>query len=137
MADQGWGGEPTHETQVPRPPPTVPFVAPPPPPPPPAYAPPPVYGYQPVYLQPVLPVYADPPKSKIAAGLLALFLGTFGIHNFYLGRIGLGVTQLLLATIGGILTCGIATVCVAIWSFVECIVILCGGINDRHGRPLA
>ena len=24
-------------------------------------------------------------KSKMAAGLLGIFLGTFGVHNFYLG----------------------------------------------------
>jgi len=24
-------------------------------------------------------------KSKLAAGLLAIFLGTLGVHNFYLG----------------------------------------------------
>jgi len=149
MADPGWGegdqddrwrnGPPS------QPPPTVPFVA--SPPPPPAAYPPPPPGYpaqpgyyQPVYVQPVLypqfiPVMA-PAKSKIAAALLAFFLGTFGIHNFYLGRTGLGVTQLLLATIGGILTCGVATICVGVWAFVECIVILCGGIKDRYGRPL-
>lgn len=85
--------------------------------------------------QQVVPVVV-PPKSKIAAALLALFLGTFGIHNFYLGRIKLGVAQLLLATIGGIFTCGITTVCVAVWAFVELIVILCGGIHDQYGRPL-
>jgi TM2 domain-containing membrane protein YozV len=34
-------------------------------------------------------------KSKIAAGLLALFLGGLGIHKFYLGRGGWGVLYLL------------------------------------------
>ena len=51
--------------------------------------------------------------------------------------VGLGVTQLLLATIGGIFSCGFTTVCVAIWAIVEFIVILCGGVRDRYGRPLA
>jgi len=86
--------------------------------------------------QPVIPMYVEAPKSKVAAALLAFFLGTFGIHNFYLGRTALGVTQLLLATIGGLVTCGVTTVGVAVWAFVEFIVILCGGINDRYGRPL-
>lgn len=27
-----------------------------------------------------------PPKSKVAAGLLAMFLGGLGIHRFYLGQ---------------------------------------------------
>ncbi|WP_220446529.1 TM2 domain-containing protein [Paenibacillus piri] len=34
-------------------------------------------------------------KSKTAAGLLAIFLGGFGIHKFYLGRVGWGIVYLL------------------------------------------
>ena len=34
-------------------------------------------------------------KSKIAAALLAWFLGGIGIHKFYLGRIGWGIAYLL------------------------------------------
>ena len=35
------------------------------------------------------------PKSPIAAGLLALFLGTLGIHKFYLGYTKEGVILLV------------------------------------------
>lgn len=35
-------------------------------------------------------------RSKLAAILLAFFLGGFGIHKFYLGRIGWGIVYLLL-----------------------------------------
>jgi hypothetical protein len=35
-------------------------------------------------------------KSRLAAVLLAWFLGAFGIHKFYLGRIGWGFIYLLL-----------------------------------------
>lgn len=35
-------------------------------------------------------------KSRIAAALFALFLGGFGVHKFYLGRVGQGVIYLLL-----------------------------------------
>ena len=38
-------------------------------------------------------------KSKLVAGLLAIFLGTFGVHNFYLGYTGKAVTQLVLSII--------------------------------------
>ena len=39
-------------------------------------------------------------KSKLVAGLLAIFLGTFGVHNFYLGYTGKAVTQLVLSIVG-------------------------------------
>lgn len=35
-------------------------------------------------------------KSKLAAALFAFFLGSFGFHKFYLGRIGMGILYLLL-----------------------------------------
>lgn len=34
-------------------------------------------------------------RSKLAAGLFALFLGGIGIHKFYLGRVGWGILYLL------------------------------------------
>ncbi|WP_142828207.1 TM2 domain-containing protein [Planococcus soli] len=34
-------------------------------------------------------------KSKLASALLAIFLGDFGAHKFYLGRPGMGVLYLL------------------------------------------
>lgn len=36
-----------------------------------------------------------PVKSKIAAGLLAIFLGGIGVHKFYLGKVGLGIVYIL------------------------------------------
>lgn len=34
-------------------------------------------------------------KNKLAAGLLAIFLGDFGAHKFYLGKPGTGLIYLL------------------------------------------
>ncbi len=34
-------------------------------------------------------------KDKTSAGLLALFVGGFGVHKFYLGRPGMGILYLL------------------------------------------
>lgn len=36
-----------------------------------------------------------PVKSKVTAGLLAIFLGGFGIHKFYLGKIFQGILYIL------------------------------------------
>ncbi|MBR1802880.1 MAG: TM2 domain-containing protein [Clostridia bacterium] len=68
-------------------------------------------------------------KSKIAAGLLQLFLGSFGVGRFYLGYTGIGVAQILVTW----LTCGIG----AIWPFIDAILILTGSVNtDADGNPL-
>jgi TM2 domain-containing membrane protein YozV len=80
------------------------------------------------------PAYVSgPPKSRVAAGLLGIFLGVFGVHRFYLGYTGLGVLMLLLT----ILSIGILAPFIALWGLIEGIVILCGGIKtDRRGIPL-
>jgi TM2 domain-containing membrane protein YozV len=77
-----------------------------------------------------------PPKSKIAAGLLALFLGGLGIHRFYLGFNTIGITMLLLSTVGGLLTCGITSAAVSVWALVEAILIFCTNFQDADGRDL-
>jgi len=76
-------------------------------------------------------------KSKLIAGLLGIFLGSLGIHNFYLGNTNRGLTQLLVSLIGGIFTCGVAAIAMEIWGLVEGIQILTGTINtDSDGNPL-
>lgn len=80
-------------------------------------------------------------KSKMAAGLLGIFLGQFGVHNFYLGYTGKAVAQLLLTIFGYILAIfiiGVFMVAAAgIWGLVEGIMILSGSINtDANGIPL-
>jgi TM2 domain-containing membrane protein YozV len=80
-----------------------------------------------------LPVSSSEQKSKIAAGLLGIFLGTFGVHNFYLGFTGKAVAQLLIT----ILSCGILAAASSIWGLIEGIMILTGSINaDAKGIPL-
>lgn len=72
-------------------------------------------------------------KSKVAAGLLGIFLGCLGVHNFYLGYTGKAVAQLLIT----VLTCGIGSPISAIWGFIEGIMILSGSIStDADGRLL-
>lgn len=45
-------------------------------------------------------------KSKIAAGLLAIFLGTLGIHKFYLGYTQAGIIMLLVTLLGSLIIVG-------------------------------
>lgn len=63
-------------------------------------------------------------KSKLTAGLLAIFLGAFGVHRFYLGYTTLGIVQLLLC--GG---CGI-------WQIIDIVMIFMGKLPDAQGKPL-
>ena len=66
------------------------------------------------------------PKSKIAAGLLQIFLGSFGIGRFYTGHIGLAVAQLIVS----IITCSIG----GIWGVIDGIVMLCSNdFRDSDG----
>lgn len=74
------------------------------------------------------------PKSKVAAGVLGILLGSLGVHNFYLGYTGKAVAQLLIS----LLTCGTCAWISGIWGFIEGILILTGSINtDANGNPLS
>jgi TM2 domain-containing membrane protein YozV len=96
------------------------------------------------------------PKSRLAATLLAFFLGIFGAHRFYVGRYGsaagmLVLTILFFVILGvtgtafrfgfalamvNIWALGIATIpliAVGIWALVDFIVILCGRMKDGQG----
>lgn len=70
-------------------------------------------------------------KNKIAAALLAFFLGWLGIHKFYLGKTTAGVLMLLGGTIGWI-TFGILPAIVGIIAFVEFIIYLVKSDDDFH-----
>ena len=66
-------------------------------------------------------------KSKIAAGLLAIFLGGLGIHKFYLGYTVPGIIFLLINTVGCLVTwmlLFIPNIVVGIIVFIEGIIYL-------------
>ena len=86
-------------------------------------------------------------KSKLAAGLLGIFLGSLGIHNFYLGHTGKAVGQLMGTIVGYVLlivVIGIFIIAgISIWALIEGILILSArpgsypwGV-DARGVPLS
>ena len=61
-------------------------------------------------------------KSRLATTLLAFFLGTLGVHRFYLGKIGTGIVMLL--TAGGL----------GIWALIDFIFAVAGLMKDKEGK---
>ena len=74
-------------------------------------------------------------KSKIAAGLLAIFLGQLGIHNFYLGYTKKAVIQLLITLL--LSWTFVAPTAVWIWAIVEAVKIFQGKLPDANGMALS
>ena len=72
-------------------------------------------------------------KSKITAGILGIFLGCYGVHNFYLGYNGKAIAQLLITLLSLFLLSWVS----AIWGLIEGILILTGNIKkDASGNDL-
>lgn len=63
-------------------------------------------------------------KNKMTAELLALFVGGFGVHKFYLGQTGIGVVYLLFCWTGipGII------------AFIEAIILLTMSDDDFNAK---
>jgi len=62
------------------------------------------------------------PKSRLTVTLLAFFLGEFGVHRFYLGKIGTGIAMLF--TFGGL----------GIWALIDFIMAVAGTMKDKEGK---
>ncbi len=63
-------------------------------------------------------------KGMVPAALLCFFLGTIGIHRFYVGKIGTGILMIL--TLGGL----------GIWQIIDLVRIITGGFKDKQGLDL-
>ncbi len=61
-------------------------------------------------------------KSRLVALLLCWFLGIFGAHRFYVGKVGTGILQLV--TFGGL----------GIWTLIDLILIVVGSFRDAEGQ---
>jgi TM2 domain-containing membrane protein YozV len=75
-------------------------------------------------LQPVPLAFAESDKRILPAFLLCFFLGVFGAHRFYAGKIGTGLLQLV--TFGGL----------GIWWLIDLIMILVGSFRDGDGKRI-
>ncbi len=63
-------------------------------------------------------------KSKVTAGVLAILLGMFGVHQFYLGNVGSGILRNVITFVGTIF-CAIGFVVTGIFGLIEGIMYLC------------
>jgi TM2 domain-containing membrane protein YozV len=83
-----------------------------------ASAPPGSYEYEREYVS---------DKNRLLALLLALLVGCFGIHRFYVGKIGSGIVMVLLdLTIVGFAVTGV-------WAMVDALFIAFGEFTDANG----
>jgi TM2 domain-containing membrane protein YozV len=70
-------------------------------------------------------------KERVVYVLLAILL-PFGVNNFYAGYTSRAIIQLILAVPAGVLTCGITSIAVWIWSIIEAITVT----HDARGRQM-
>jgi TM2 domain-containing membrane protein YozV len=63
-------------------------------------------------------------KSRLVLVLLTWFFGVWGIHRFYLGKIGTGILMFL--TLGGF----------GIWYLIDLIMAIAGEMTDKEGKPI-
>ena len=81
------------------------------------------------------------PKSRLATTLLAFFLGGFGAHRFYIGKLETAIVMLFLgivsAVTGGLLWLLVGQVCgivLGIWVLVDFFVAVTGNMKDNERR---
>ncbi|WP_018969112.1 TM2 domain-containing protein [Rubritalea marina] len=63
-------------------------------------------------------------KKILPAFILCFLFGVFGVHRFYVGKVGTGVIQIL--TAGGF----------GIWTVIDLILIVIGKFTDKEGNAI-
>lgn len=64
------------------------------------------------------------PKEKMVAGLLGIFLGSLGIHKFYLGYTTEAIIMLAVTIVGGFISLGLVSGVMGIIGLIEGIIYL-------------
>lgn len=67
---------------------------------------------------------AKPTKDHVAAGIMAIFFGVFGIHKFYMGLTNEGFIMLAVTIIGSLITFGVAAFIVQLIAVAEGLIYL-------------
>lgn len=82
------------------------------------------------YQQPCYSSQVVRTKDHVAAGLLGIFLGFFGIHKFYLGYYSTGFIMLAVTIVGSLLTLGLAGGVMTLIGIIEGIIYLVKSQTD-------
>jgi TM2 domain-containing membrane protein YozV len=85
------------------------------------------------------PLHAAPPppfnpagSNRVAAGLCGILLGGLGVHKFILGMTTSGVIMLLVSLVGGMFTCGMASMVMSLIGLIEGIIYLTRSEEDFY-----
>lgn len=127
---QAWGAPRQAATEITLHAPSAPLAQ-----PPQQFVPQQPYAYAPPQV-----VIVAPLKEAGIAYVLAIFLGTLGVHRFYLGRVGTAIAILSLTVLGGLtawLLIGLPLLLAAgIWWVID-LFLIPGMVREENQRRLA
>jgi len=80
-------------------------------------------------------------RSRLVTVLLTCFLGIFGVHRFYIGKIRTAIVMLILSILylATVRLWGMMIISLAVaglWAFIDFIFAVSGIMKDKEGRPI-